>query len=264
MPQEILSVEEGLAKLAAHGLLTQHEHDVLLEAHHMLDGDPLDKAASMKEYINPGNIGGLLLGATMAMPYAMHGANKLIDPMRETLRYRRMRALPGAELTVSRNEADEYFMPEFDSQEEMEEATIRKAFGILHRHAPEITRTPELARQMLLQQLPLNPQHLVQNAVGFARGDLDNEKIRASIRNERDKQLSSAASGVKMIVEGLPEAPLTEAQIRDQIHEEYGQTIADKLNQKQIEDYVAATHKARKQGAPGPGNPPSPNVYKKA
>jgi hypothetical protein len=259
MPQEVFSVEEGLAKLAAHGRITQQEHDMLLEAHRLLEGDPMEKAASLKEYITPANIGGLLLGATMAMPYAMHGINKAIDPMRESIRYRRMRALPGAELTVSRNEADEYFMPEFDSNEEMEEATIRKAFGILHRHAPEITRTPELARQMLLQQIPLDPSRLVQNSVGFARGDLDNQKIRASIRSDQDKQLSNAAHGVKMIIEGLPETPLTEVEQEQAFRD----ALIERSNEAMISEY--ATMRAKAKADPLAKTPPAAPamMYKK-
>jgi hypothetical protein len=198
-------------------------------ARNVLGGLSRERAASILQIL-----GGVGLTAAYTAPMASRAVHKLVDPAIEAHRYRQMQRLEGAPLQVPRETLSKYFIPE--DEDNREEAAIRKAFSILHRTAPEITRTPEIARVFLNEQMKGDPVYLAQQAQNFQKGVYGLESARQGISNTSSGQMASASKGLSEIgkgIEGLnrqDEEYLMEKALQDKmLHHRVNESFASQI-----------------------------------
>lgn len=204
-------IADDFNKLASEGVITQDEADYLSKLADRLESalNDHDKTASVFRSLRPEHLQAAALlgiGAMSAIPMAAGGISRMVDPVRENIRYGRMRGIPHGDIPVSRDEAVIWNVDdEGMTDDEMKEAILRKAFAVTHQFAPEVTRTPEIARQFLSSNVRTGPSGLALSASGWSRDALSNEKARGDMRSARRAEYDLAAKGFRMM---SPEAVL--------------------------------------------------------
>jgi hypothetical protein len=146
-----------------------------------------------------------LMAAGLVAPPAIMAANKAIDPIRERIRYERMKRLPGKPIELGdqrggglENARDEWNVPEEASRQEATEKARRRAFGILHDQAPEVTRSPSVARGMIRKKLKgSTPQRLMQDAQDLGGSAARARKDRQQVRQNAGRSAADAAQALR-------------------------------------------------------------------
>ena len=220
------NVPEGLAKLAQEGLITEDEQAFLLATYEVLESDdnPLAKEANLKKRIGEIGLGNLLFAGAASLPVVGMGINYALDPVRESMRYRNMQALPAKRIHLSPEQAEMMYVKDNPNRDQMSDEALRKAFAIVHRYAPEITRTPELAHDFLNQNTGVGVERLIHNAVNFARNPVEVNQKREQVKDMRRTHIRNTATGMKVVLDPLNpkpvEAPQDEQQILNRVYAE--------------------------------------------
>lgn len=151
----------------------------------------------------------VIAAGLVAAPAAIRGAKDageaVIEPIREEIRYRRAMALPGEEYQVDPDAARQLFIDE-ENPEIASEKARRKVFEILHRYAPEMTATPEIARQAIEEGLEGgDPSMVADGAMAFQNRAGGNRAVQERVRSERSKRTPSAREALDVLsnVNGL-------------------------------------------------------------
>ena len=209
------SIEDGLAKLASDGLLTAAEHDFLFATHTAIQEAELSKEADAKTegagrfatFVREFGLGNLLLAGAAATPLVSMGINHITNPVREAMRYKNMQQLPNAaKLNLSPDQSRSFYVPE-GTQDEMANKAVRKAFAILHRYAPEITRTPELAHDFLHHNTGAGVEKFIENAVGYARNPVEVGHKREQMADWQRAHIRNTATGMKVVLDQFNPKP---------------------------------------------------------
>jgi hypothetical protein len=146
-----------------------------------------------------------LLGAGLAAGPVASGVSKAIDPIRERIRYNRMMELPGREpkLIEDHQHSDEeerkrYGIEKDTPKEEANERARRQAFSILHEHAPQLSKTPIVARRMIEENLKNGtPELLLRDAVQKERDALERQEKQQRVSGNRSRSMMDAAKAVQ-------------------------------------------------------------------
>jgi hypothetical protein len=148
-----------------------------------LNGEEFDKEATgAKGFLAEPLVRAVLAaGGLTALNALGHKANEyMIQPQVEQHRYKRMMSLPGARERMSVDPDTVRSLYIAEDEEDPNEAARRRAFGMLHRYAPEVTKVPELAADFLSKQMMAsNPEELYTNAHMLANQAASLKKLRA-------------------------------------------------------------------------------------
>lgn len=166
------------------------------------DAESIDKEAAGMG----GTTGKALMAAGLLAPPAMMAANKAIDPIRERVRYHRMKQLPGKPIRLQggrgegmENAKENWNVPEDASKEKATEKARRRAFSILHDQAPEVTRSPSVARGMIRHSLTSGstPRRLMESAQDYGSNAASAESKRQQMIRNQGRAVADASQAMK-------------------------------------------------------------------
>ncbi|MCS4157684.1 hypothetical protein [Salinibacter ruber] len=146
-----------------------------------------------------------LLGAGLAAGPVASGISKAIDPIRERIRYNRMMELPGRDpkliddnMISDEGQRKSYGIEKDAPKEEANERARRQAFSILHEHAPQLTKTPVVARKIIDKNLTAGePQELLRDAVRKGTDELERQEKRQRVSGNRSRSMMDAAKAIQ-------------------------------------------------------------------
>jgi len=146
-----------------------------------------------------------LLGAGLAAGPVASGVSKAIDPIRERIRYNRMMELPGRDpkliddgMISDEGQRKSYGIEKDAPKEEANERARRQAFSILHEHAPQLTKTPVVARKIIDKNLTAGePQELLRDAVRKGTDELERQEKQQRVSGNRSRSMMDAAKAIQ-------------------------------------------------------------------